>query len=41
MNETLPLDAMSESLHLFAGTGIELEYMIVECESLCVKPVAD
>src|SRR5262245_16606836 len=34
--------SMSDTpLHLFEGTGIELEYMIVDAESLSVKPVAD
>jgi len=29
------------SLHLFEGTGIELEYMIVDRETLAVRPLAD
>ena len=34
---------MSEpaALHLFEGYGIELEYMIVDRESLAVLPIAD
>lgn len=32
---------MSRSLHLFEGFGIELEYMIVDRDTLEVKPVAD
>ncbi|HEY9488657.1 MAG TPA: glutamate-cysteine ligase family protein [Chryseosolibacter sp.] len=28
-------------IHLFQGYGIELEYMLVDCESLKVKPVVD
>jgi gamma-glutamyl:cysteine ligase YbdK (ATP-grasp superfamily) len=28
-------------LHLFQGTGVELEYMIVDRESLAVRPLAD
>ncbi len=31
----------SERLHLFAGYGIELEYMIVDSVSLDVRPIAD
>jgi carboxylate-amine ligase len=31
----------SEPLHLFAGTGVELEYMIVDADTLDVKPLAD
>jgi carboxylate-amine ligase len=31
----------SSPLRLFEGTGIELEYMIVDTESLSVRPVAD
>ncbi len=30
-----------EGLHLFGGFGIELEYMIVDRETLSVLPVAD
>jgi hypothetical protein len=32
---------MSESLHLFEGYGIEMEYMIVDRQSLQVKPICD
>ena len=32
---------MNEGLHLFEGYGIELEYMIVDRESLAVRPIAD
>lgn len=32
---------MSRPLHLFEGFGIELEYMIVDRETLDVKPIAD
>lgn len=32
---------MSETLGLFEGFGIELEYMIVDRETLAVRPVAD
>ena len=32
---------MSKRLHLFQGYGIELEYMIVDRDTLDVKPVAD
>ena len=28
-------------IHLFQGYGIELEYMLVDCDSLKVRPVAD
>lgn len=28
-------------LHLFQGYGIELEYMLVDCETLSVKPITD
>lgn len=28
-------------LHLFEGTGVEIEYMIVDCDTLDVRPVAD
>jgi gamma-glutamyl:cysteine ligase YbdK (ATP-grasp superfamily) len=28
-------------IHLFQGYGVELEYMIVDCDTLAVKPVAD
>jgi glutamate---cysteine ligase / carboxylate-amine ligase len=31
----------TDCLHLFAGYGIELEYMIVDCDSLDVRPVTD
>lgn len=31
----------SSSLHLFEGFGVELEYMIVDSQSLQVKPIAD
>lgn len=31
----------AQGLHLFEGYGVELEYMIVDRESLAVKPVAD
>jgi gamma-glutamyl:cysteine ligase YbdK (ATP-grasp superfamily) len=30
-----------QALHLFAATGIELEYMIVDARTLAVRPVAD
>ena len=32
---------MTAPLHLFAGLGIELEYMIVDAETLDVRPFAD
>lgn len=32
---------MNEPLHLFEGFGVELEYMIVNGETLSVQPVAD
>ncbi len=32
---------MSRSLHLFEGYGIELEYMIVDRDTLDVKPICD
>lgn len=32
---------MSTPLHAFGGVGIELEYMIVDCDTLNVLPVAD
>lgn len=32
---------MSAPYHLFDGFGIELEYMIVDKETLQVKPIAD
>lgn len=32
---------MTEPLHLFDAYGIELEYMIVDAESLDVRPIAD
>ena len=32
---------MSKRLHLFQGYGIELEYMIVDRDTLDVKPIAD
>ncbi|MEN9582013.1 MAG: hypothetical protein RJA70_5022 [Pseudomonadota bacterium] len=32
---------MTTPLHLFEGFGIELEYMIVDMESLDVRPIAD
>ncbi|MCB9740401.1 MAG: glutamate--cysteine ligase [Deltaproteobacteria bacterium] len=32
---------MSEPLHLFAATGVELEYMIVDAETLDVLPICD
>jgi gamma-glutamyl:cysteine ligase YbdK (ATP-grasp superfamily) len=28
-------------LHLFQGYGIELEYMLVDCDTLAVKPITD
>ena len=31
----------SDTLHLFEGFGVELEYMIVDRDTLCVLPVAD
>lgn len=31
----------SAPIHAFAGYGIELEYMIVDRETLSVKPIAD
>src|SRR6188768_635451 len=27
--------------HLFEGFGVELEYMIVDCDTLAIKPIAD
>lgn len=35
------MDETAAKLHLFEGFGIELEYMIVDRESLDVKPIAD
>lgn len=32
---------MSKHLHLFEGYGVELEYMIVDKNTLAVKPIAD
>ncbi len=32
---------MSQPLHIFGGSGVELEYMIVDADSLDVKPLAD
>lgn len=32
---------MTRTLRLFEGTGIELEYMIVDAKSLSVRPIAD
>ncbi|MCA9665114.1 MAG: glutamate--cysteine ligase [Myxococcales bacterium] len=32
---------MSEQLHLFEGFGIELEYMIVDRQTLAVRPICD
>ena len=32
---------MSETLHLFDAFGVELEYMIVDQDSLNVNPIAD
>ena len=32
---------MSEALHLFDAFGVELEYMIVDRDSLNVHPIAD
>ena len=32
---------MNSALHLFQGTGIELEYMIVNKQSLKINPIAD
>lgn len=32
---------MSTSLHLFEGFGVELEYMVVDRETLDVQPIAD
>ena len=32
---------MISSIHLFGGYGVELEYMIVDKNSLAVKPIAD
>ena len=31
----------SKALHAFAGTGIELEYVLVDRDSLAVRPIAD
>ncbi|MBU0682547.1 MAG: glutamate--cysteine ligase [Proteobacteria bacterium] len=31
----------SSTLHIFGGAGVELEYMIVDADSLDVKPLAD
>ena len=28
-------------IHLFQGYGIELEYMLVDCDTLQVKPITD
>lgn len=35
------MDDQSAQLHLFEGFGIELEYMIVDRDTLDVKPIAD
>ena len=35
------IDELPAQLHLFAAVGIELEYMIVDAESLNVRPIAD
>jgi len=35
------MSAPSYPLGLFAGTGVEIEYMIVDDETLAVKPIAD
>lgn len=32
---------MSEPFHLFEAFGVELEYMIVDARTLCVRPIAD
>ena len=32
---------MSRHLHLFEGYGVELEYMIVDKDTLAIKPIAD
>lgn len=33
--------SLTEHLHLFAGYGIEMEYMIVDRETLAVRPISD
>jgi gamma-glutamyl:cysteine ligase YbdK (ATP-grasp superfamily) len=40
VNQTTEMDAVP-SLHLFDAFGIELEYMIVDAETLDVRPIAD
>src|SRR5690606_20826997 len=35
------LGPIMPALHLFEGFGVELEYMIVDRETLCVAPMAD
>ncbi len=35
------MSASNPSLRLFSALGIELEYMIVDAETLCVRPIAD
>ena len=32
---------MSKKLHLFAGYGVELEYMVVAAETLAARPIVD
>src|SRR5262245_14813016 len=36
-----PMAGSADVLHLFAGYGVELEYMIVDASTLDVRPIAD
>src|SRR5262245_1692167 len=36
-----PMAGSADVLHLFAGYGVELEYMIVDARTLDVRPIAD
>src|SRR5215470_14375754 len=36
-----PADKLPETLHLFAAHGVEVEYMLVDAETLDVAPAAD
>src|SRR5262247_908205 len=38
---TAPSEALPETLHLFDAHGIEVEYMLVDAETLDVAPPAD
>ncbi|MCX2741881.1 carboxylate-amine ligase [Pontibacter anaerobius] len=41
METVEPMDSSRKRLHLFEGFGVELEYMIVDRDSLQVKPITD